>query len=97
MNANPTESVDLKSIAATGNVRRRVGNAVRAHLALEFPITVRSASAPRTTSDLRTANVDLNVMVTLIVPDPNQHATTESARILAITLAVSTQTATCVD
>lgn len=97
MNANPMESVDLKNIAATGNARRLVGSAERARLVLEFPTTVRYASAPRTTSDHRTPNADLNVTVMLIVPDLNQLATTVSARILATTLAVSAQTATCVD
>lgn len=97
MNVKPTENVDLKNIAATGSARRLARSAAKVHHVLEFQTIVRSASAPRTTLDRRTPNVGLNVTVTSIVPDPNQLATTVSAKILAIMLVVSTQTVTCVD
>lgn len=96
MNVNPTESVDLKSIAATGSARKLARSAAKVHRVLEFQTIDRSASAPRTTSDRRTPNVDLNAMETSIVPDPNQLATTVSARIHVIMRAESTRTVICV-
>jgi hypothetical protein len=97
MSANLMASVDHRNTATTGSARRPARSAEKVLNARESPTTEPFASAPRTTSARPSPSADQSATEMSTAPDRSQLATMESARILAMALAVLTLTATFVD